>query len=52
VRQAQVRGEPRQAEIGDPERAIGIDEEVGRLDVAMENSQAMGVLERVGGLGA
>ena len=46
------RWESRQAEVGDPERAVGIDQEVGRLDVAMDDSQAMGVVKRVGGLGA
>ena len=50
VRQAQVAGEPRQAEVGDPECAIAIDQEVGRLDVAMDDAQAMGVVERIGSL--
>ena len=29
-----------------------IDQEVGRLDVAMEDAQAMGVVQRIGRLGA
>ncbi len=51
VRQAEIAGESRQAEIGDPECTVGIDQEVGRLDVAMDDTQAMGVVERIGGLG-
>ena len=27
---------------------MGVDQEIGRLDVAMEDSQAMGMVERVG----
>src|SRR5262249_22478383 len=39
-----------QTEVGDPEVASGVDEEVSRFDIAVEDSQAMSVLERLGGL--
>ena len=52
AREAEVAGESRQAEVGDPDRAVGVDQEVGRLDVAMEDAQAMGVVQRIGRLDA
>ena len=47
AREAEVAGESGQAEVGDPDRAVGVDQEVGRLDVAMEDTQAMGVVQRI-----
>ena len=52
VRQTEIAGKARQAEIGDPERAVVVDQEVGRLDIAMEDPQAMCVVECVGRLNA
>jgi hypothetical protein len=42
----------REAEVGDPEFAGVVDEEVGRLDIAVENAVLMGMVERFGGLNA
>ena len=44
--------ELRQAEIGDPDRLMLVDQEIGRLDVAVKDSLFMCVLERLGGLDA
>ena len=48
--QAEITGKPRQSEIGDPERTIRVDQQVGRLDVAMEDAQTMGVVKCIGRL--
>ncbi len=40
----------RQAEIGDPEVAAAVDEQVGGLDVAVDDAELMGMLQRLGGL--
>ncbi len=45
--QARVVPEPGQAEVGDPERAPLVDQDVGRLDVAVDHPQAVGVLDRL-----
>ncbi len=49
-RQAGVALEPRQAEVGDPEIAAIVDQDVGGLDVPVEHLQLVGVLERLGRL--
>jgi hypothetical protein len=49
-RQAGVGLHPRQAEAGDPEVAADVDQQVGRLDVAVDDPQAMGVIKGFGGL--
>ena len=49
--QAEIAWKPRQPEIRDPERTVGVDQEVGRLDVAMKDAEAMGMVECVGRLG-
>jgi hypothetical protein len=41
-----------QAEVGDPQLAAPVDEQVGRLDVAMDDALVVGVLQRPGGLQA
>ena len=41
-----------QAEVGDPELALGVEQEVGRLDVAVEDAAGVGVVQRLGGLHA
>ena len=41
-----------QAEVGDPELAGVVDQEVGRLDVAVEDAVLVGVVEGFGGLDA
>ena len=51
-RQAAARLHPRQAEIGDPEVAPDVDQQIGRFDVAVDGPQAMGVIEGLGGLQA
>ncbi len=40
-----------QAEVGDPDVALGVEQEIGRLDVAMDDPLAVGVVERIGDLG-
>ena len=42
----------RQPEVGDPDVAEGVQQQVRRLDVAMEDAAAVGVVQRVGDLGA
>ena len=49
-RQVGLARQPRQAEIGHPEVAGAIDEQVGRLDVAVQDAVLVGVLQRVGSL--
>ncbi len=39
-----------QAEVGDPEPAVGVEEEVGRLDVAVDQAAPVGVVQPGGGL--
>ncbi len=39
-----------QAEVCDPQRAMGVDEQVGRFDISMHHAELMGVIERLGGL--
>ena len=51
-RQAAVGLHPSQAEVGDPQVAPDVDQQVGRLDVAVDDPQAMGVVEGLGGLQA
>ena len=41
-----------QAEVGDPDRAVGVEQQVGRLDVAMNDPLAGGVRQRLGRLHA
>ena len=41
-----------QAEVGDPGVAQGVEQDVVRLDVAMDHLALVGVIERVGNLGA
>jgi hypothetical protein len=41
---------PRQAEVGDAQPGVGPEEQVRRLDVAVDEALAVGVLERPGGL--
>ena len=41
-----------EAEVGDAQAALVVEEEVGRLDVAVDEAPAVGVLERTGGLEA
>ena len=41
---------PGQAEVGHPEVALGVEQEIGRLDVAVDDPALMGVVERLGGL--
>ena len=41
-----------QAEIGDPDLALGIEQEVGGLDVAVENALLVGVFQGLGDLDA
>ena len=54
--QAVVVGEPRigqaasQAEVGDPNVPLGVDQQVGRLDVAMNHPLVMGVRQGIGRL--
>ncbi len=51
-RQAGFGLHPRQAEVGDPEVAPGVDQQVGRLDVAVDDPQRMRVIQRLGRLHA
>ena len=51
-RQAGVVLEPGQAEIGDPEVALDVQQEVGRLDVAVHDAELVRVVERLGRLDA
>ena len=44
--------ELRQAEVGDPGVAQGVEQDVVRLDVAVDHPALVGVIERVGHLGA
>ena len=41
-----------QAEVGDPDLALGVEQQVGRLDVAVEDALLMSVFERLGHLDA
>ena len=41
-----------QSEVGDPDRAAAVQEQVGRLDVAVQGPLLMGVLQGVGNLDA
>ncbi len=43
---------PGQPEVGDPESAVGVEEQVGRLDVPVDEPAAVGVVEPGGGLEA
>ncbi len=43
---------PGQAEVGDPQPALGVEEQVGRLDVAVDEPAAVGVVEPGAGLDA
>ena len=40
----------REAKIGDPDNAVRIEQQVGRLDVAVQNALAMGMRQRFGDL--
>ena len=40
----------RQAEVGDPDVSLGVEQEVRGLDVAMDHSLTVGVVERIGDL--
>jgi hypothetical protein len=42
----------RQSEVGDPDVSLGIEQEVGWLDVAVDNPLAVGVVKRVSDLGS
>ena len=44
--------EPGQAEVGDPQLTAVVDQQVRRLDVAVDHAQMMCVLEGLGGLDA
>src|SRR5581483_2339143 len=50
--QGRVVGVAGQAEVGDPDDALVVEEQVGRLDVAVDDAAGVGVGEAVGGLGA
>ena len=49
-RQPVVAADLRQAEVGDPEPALGVEQQVARLDVAVEDAAGVGVIQRLGGL--
>jgi hypothetical protein len=51
-RQAVVSLDLRQAEVGDPKSALMVEEQVARLDVAVQDATRMGVVEGLGGLKA
>ena len=48
--QVAVAGDLGQAEVGDPDRAVGVEQEVRRLDVAVEDAVLMGIIECLGHL--
>ena len=50
LRQAGVGVELGQAEVGDPDVAAAVDQQVGRLDVAVDDAELVGVLQRLGRL--
>ena len=39
-----------QPEIGDPDRSLVVDQEIGRLDIAMDDTVMMGMSQRLGRL--
>ena len=41
----------RQAEVGDPDRALQVQQQVGRLDIAVQHPLSVGVRQRIGHLG-
>ena len=41
-----------QAEVGDPEAAAGVEQQVGRLDVAVDDAERVGVVQGLGRLDA
>ena len=51
-RQTGVGLQPGQAEVGDPEPALGVQKQIGRLDLAVDDADFVGVVERFGGLDA
>ena len=48
--QARITLEPCQPEVGDPELSIVVDQKIGGLDIAVNHSQAVRMLQRLGGL--
>ena len=48
--QVAVAGDLGQAEVGDPDRAVGVEQEVRRLDVAVQDAVLVGVVEGLGDL--
>ena len=52
MRQAGLALQPGQAEVGDPEVAADVEQEVGGLDVAVQHPLLVGVLQGLGGLDA
>jgi hypothetical protein len=48
VGQTRVRQPARQAEVGNPDISLRVDQQVGGLDVAVDHALVMRVLQRIG----